>query len=37
MKELMKAPLIFDGRNQYEPSKMEERGFNYFCIGRIQQ
>jgi UDPglucose 6-dehydrogenase len=37
MKELMKAPLIFDGRNQYEPSKMEEREFNYFCIGRIQQ
>jgi len=34
MKELMKTPLIFDGRNQYEPSRMRDYGFEYMCIGR---
>ncbi len=34
MKSLMKQPLIFDGRNQYEPERMKERGFAYFSIGR---
>ena len=34
MKELMKAPVIFDGRNQYEPEKMKEAGFTYLSIGR---
>ncbi len=34
MKQLMKIPVIFDGRNQYEPSMMKEKGFIYFCIGR---
>ncbi len=34
MKSLMKNPLIFDGRNQYEPEKMKRRGFVYYCIGR---
>jgi UDPglucose 6-dehydrogenase len=34
MKSMMKAPLIFDGRNQYEPEKMKEIGFTYYCIGR---
>lgn len=34
MKKLLKNPVIFDGRNQYEPKKMKEEGFTYFCIGR---
>ncbi|MEI7907561.1 MAG: UDP-glucose/GDP-mannose dehydrogenase family protein [Bacteroidota bacterium] len=27
-------PVIFDGRNIYEPAKMKELKFNYFSIGR---
>ena len=34
MKALLKAPLVFDGRNLYEPAAMRERGFEYFPIGR---
>ncbi len=34
MKKLLKNPVIFDGRNIYEPSKMKEMGFTYFGIGR---
>jgi UDPglucose 6-dehydrogenase len=34
MKELMKAPLIFDGRNQYNPATLARQGFKYICIGR---
>ncbi len=34
MKALMKSPVIFDGRNVYDPRKMRERGFTYFGIGR---
>jgi UDPglucose 6-dehydrogenase len=30
----LKAPIIFDGRNQYEPHKLLELGFKYFGIGR---
>ena len=29
----MKAPVIFDGRNLYDPKKMTERGFYYSGIG----
>src|SRR3954451_14866795 len=30
----MRAPVIFDGRNLYEPWAMERLGFNYHSIGR---
>ena len=34
MKERLKAPLIFDGRNLYEPDTMREIGIEYHAIGR---
>ncbi|OZA24389.1 MAG: UDP-glucose 6-dehydrogenase [Hydrogenophilales bacterium 17-61-9] len=34
MKTLMKAPLVFDGRNLYEPQAMREMGFDYLPVGR---
>ena len=34
MKTLMKAPVIFDGRNVFDPARMRELGFTYFGIGR---
>jgi len=34
MKNLMRQPVIFDGRNIYDPVKMRERGFFYHSIGR---
>lgn len=34
MKELLKAPVIFDGRNLYDLKKMREEGWDYFSIGR---
>lgn len=34
MRALMKAPVIFDGRNQYDLKKMKESGFEYHGVGR---
>lgn len=34
IRELLTAPLLFDGRNLYSPQGMAERGFAYFCVGR---
>lgn len=34
MKALLKAPLVFDGRNLYEPQAMRDMGFDYLPIGR---
>jgi UDPglucose 6-dehydrogenase len=34
MYQLMKSPVIFDGRNLYEPDRMKRRGYKYYSIGR---
>lgn len=34
IKSSLKSPVIFDGRNLYEPARMKEAGFTYFSIGR---
>ncbi len=34
IKEKLKTPTIFDGRNMFEPSRMKDKGFNYYGIGR---
>jgi UDPglucose 6-dehydrogenase len=34
IKSLLQAPVIFDGRNQYDSAEMGRRGFTYVCIGR---
>ncbi|HEY1601254.1 MAG TPA: UDP-glucose/GDP-mannose dehydrogenase family protein [Pirellulales bacterium] len=35
MRRRMKSPVIFDGRNLYEPAQMKAAGFTYHCIGRV--
>lgn len=34
LKQRMKLPIIFDGRNLYDPKLVRERGFEYWAIGR---
>ena len=34
IKASLKAPVIFDGRNLYDPKALEEAGFHYESIGR---
>ena len=34
IKSALKTPVIFDGRNLFEPARMRERGLDYFSIGR---
>jgi len=34
IKSLMRQPLIFDGRNQYDPAQVRGLGFEYYGIGR---
>ncbi len=33
IKKLLKNPVIFDGRNQYDSERLTERGFEYYQIG----
>ncbi len=34
VKNLLKSPIIYDGRNIYEPGRMKEMGFTYRAVGR---
>jgi len=35
MKKLMRSPVIFDGRNIFDPKEMRSIGFTYYGIGRV--
>jgi len=34
IKGALSAPVIFDGRNLYDPAQMHKAGFSYYAIGR---
>ena len=33
-KRLMRTPLVYDGRNLFDPEKMKEAGVEYYSVGR---
>ncbi|HYR85365.1 MAG TPA: UDP-glucose/GDP-mannose dehydrogenase family protein [Terriglobia bacterium] len=35
MKSMMKQPVVFDGRNVYDPAQMRQLGFTYYGVGRV--
>ncbi len=37
IRQLLKSPVVFDGRNIYDPKVMKEKGFVYYGIGRGRQ
>jgi UDPglucose 6-dehydrogenase len=37
IKKQLKYPVIFDGRNQYNNFNLEEKGFEYYQIGKIRK
>ena len=34
IKRALRSPVIFDGRNLYDPEHMSRAGFSYYAIGR---
>ena len=36
MRRLMRQPIIFDGRNVYDPPRMATLGFSYYGTGRAR-
>ena len=34
IRKALKEPLVFDGRNLYEPAAVRAAGLEYFAIGR---
>jgi UDPglucose 6-dehydrogenase len=34
MKSMMRQPVIFDGRNVFDPAQVRQMGFTYYSIGR---
>jgi len=34
MKKVMRSPVIFDGRNIYNPDQIRAQGFIYYSMGR---
>jgi UDPglucose 6-dehydrogenase len=34
LKKLLEEPYFFDLRNIYDPQKLKDKGFKYYCVGR---
>jgi UDPglucose 6-dehydrogenase len=34
VRSLMRVPVLFDGRNIYDPTEMRDLGFKYAGVGR---
>lgn len=35
IKDCLSAPVIFDGRNLYDPKQMKKRSIDYYSVGRV--